>query len=97
MRLPAFALTLMMMVCLGWAEAAPGKTALTFGLVAKSQSNPVFQAARTGAEQAAKDLGAKDGLSIRIDWRTCHGTSRRSFMDETTSSSRTCSVTPIAR
>src|SRR5947209_10971921 len=70
MRLPAFALTLMMMVCLGWAEAAPGKTALTFGLVAKSQSNPVFQAARTGAEQAAKDLGAKDGLSIRIDWRT---------------------------
>jgi ribose transport system substrate-binding protein len=39
-------------------------------LVAKSQSNPVFQAARTGAEQAAKDLGAKDGVSIRIDWRT---------------------------
>lgn len=70
MRLPAFALTLIMMVCLGWADAAPGKKSLTLGLVAKSQSNPVFQAARTGAEQAAKDLGAKDGLSIRIDWRT---------------------------
>lgn len=42
----------------------------TFGLVAKSQSNPVFQAARTGAEQAAKDLGAKYKITIKIDWRT---------------------------
>jgi len=42
----------------------------TFGLVAKSQSNPVFQAARTGAEQAAKDLGEKYHITIKIDWRT---------------------------
>lgn len=42
----------------------------TIGLVAKSQGNPVFQAARVGAEQAAKDLGAKYGVSIKIDWRT---------------------------
>lgn len=42
----------------------------TFGLVAKSQSNPVFQAARTGAEQAAKDLGEKYKINIKIDWRT---------------------------
>jgi ABC-type sugar transport system, periplasmic component len=42
----------------------------TFGLVAKSQSNPVFQAARTGAEQAAKDLGEKYHIAIKIDWRT---------------------------
>src|SRR6266850_4108169 len=42
----------------------------TFGLVAKSQGNPVFQAARVGAEQAAKDLGSKFGISIKIDWRT---------------------------
>src|SRR5882757_8331003 len=42
----------------------------TFGLVAKSQSNPVFQAARTGAEQAAKDLGEKYKIAIKIDWRT---------------------------
>src|SRR5437764_14932301 len=42
----------------------------TIGLVAKSQGNPVFQAARVGAEQAAKDLGAKYLLSIKIDWRT---------------------------
>jgi ribose transport system substrate-binding protein len=49
---------------------AADKKSYTFGLVAKSQSNPVFQAARTGAEQAAKDLGAKNGLMINIDWRT---------------------------
>jgi ribose transport system substrate-binding protein len=49
---------------------AAEKKSYTFGLVAKSQSNPVFQAARTGAEQAAKDLGAKNSLMIKIDWRT---------------------------
>src|SRR5436189_419491 len=46
------------------------KKSYTIGLVAKSQGNPVFQAARVGAEQAAKDLGAKHGLTIKIDWRT---------------------------
>src|SRR2546423_13740499 len=50
--------------------AAETNKAYTFGLVAKSQSNPVFQAARSGAEQAAKDLGAKNNLTIKIDWRT---------------------------
>ena len=50
-------------------SAETGKS-YTIGLVAKSQSNPVFQAARVGAEQAAKDLGAKNGISIKIDWRT---------------------------
>lgn len=43
---------------------------LTLGLVAKSQGNPVFQAARVGAEDAARELGAKHNLAIRIDWRT---------------------------
>src|SRR5258707_8300285 len=49
---------------------AEAKKSYTLGLVAKSQGNPVFQAARVGAEQAAKDLGAKHGISIKIDWRT---------------------------
>src|SRR2546422_480066 len=49
---------------------AQGKKAYTIGLIAKSQSNPVFQAARVGAEQAAKDLGSKNGITIKIDWRT---------------------------
>jgi ribose transport system substrate-binding protein len=52
------------------AETNKSNKSYTFGLVAKSQSNPVFQAARTGAEQAAKDLGAKNHITIKIDWRT---------------------------
>ena len=43
---------------------------LIIGLVAKSQGNPVFQAARVGAEDAAKALSAKHNMKIRIDWRT---------------------------
>ncbi|MBX3736084.1 MAG: substrate-binding domain-containing protein [Candidatus Didemnitutus sp.] len=50
------------------ASAAP--RTITLGLVAKSQGNPVFQAARVGAEDAAVDLGQKLGLAIKIDWRT---------------------------
>ncbi|WP_415910513.1 substrate-binding domain-containing protein [Oleiharenicola sp. Vm1] len=50
------------------ASAAP--RTITLGLVAKSQGNPVFQAARVGAEDAAADLGKKLGLTIKIDWRT---------------------------
>jgi ribose transport system substrate-binding protein len=49
---------------------AQGKKSYTIGLVAKSQGNPVFQAARVGASEAAKELGAKHGLQIKIDWRT---------------------------
>jgi ribose transport system substrate-binding protein len=49
---------------------AQTKNTYTFGLVAKSQGNPVFQAARAGAEAAAKELGAKHGLTLKIDWRT---------------------------
>jgi ribose transport system substrate-binding protein len=52
--------------------AAPASSPrfITIGVIAKSQSNPVFQAARVGAEDAARDLGAKYNLSIKIDWRT---------------------------
>src|SRR5438067_3995671 len=46
------------------------KKSYTLGLVAKSQSNPVFQAARVGALDAARDLGKKLGIEIKIDWRT---------------------------
>src|SRR5690349_7854069 len=47
-----------------------GKKSYVIGLVAKSQGNPVFQAARVGANDAAKELGAKHGIDIKIDWRT---------------------------
>jgi len=41
-----------------------------FGVIAKSQSNPVFQAARTGAFDAAADLSKKYGIKVTINWRT---------------------------
>src|SRR5215218_2863594 len=49
---------------------AQTKKSYTIGLVAKSQGNPVFQAARVGAMDAAKDLGKKYNVAIKIDWRT---------------------------
>ena len=43
---------------------------ITIGLVGKSQSNPVFIAAYAGARVAAKEIGAKKGVEVVIDWRT---------------------------
>src|SRR2546426_2836126 len=57
-------------LCLCAAGVAEAQKSYTIGLVAKSQGNPVFQAARVGAEQAARDLGSKFGIKIKIDWRT---------------------------
>jgi len=42
----------------------------TLGMVAKSQGNQFFEAARAGANAAARELGAKHGITITIDWRT---------------------------
>src|SRR3954452_12141421 len=66
MKYPAMFAFLLSALCV---SAAPEKS-YTIGLVAKSQGNPVFQAARVGAEQAAKDLGKKYNINIKIDWRT---------------------------
>lgn len=57
-------------LALSMSAFADGKKSYTIGLVAKSQGNPVFQAARVGAEQAARDLGKTHGIQIKIDWRT---------------------------
>jgi ribose transport system substrate-binding protein len=54
----------------GLALNAPAQKSYTLGLVAKSQGNPVFQAARVGAEAAARELSAQHNLKIKIDWRT---------------------------
>lgn len=43
---------------------------ITIGMVAKSQSNTVFQAAYAGAKDAAKELGPKYGVEVTIDWQT---------------------------
>ncbi|MGA8655694.1 MAG: substrate-binding domain-containing protein [Chthoniobacterales bacterium] len=64
--------TLTLTSLLGLAVAtgfAAGKD-YVFGLVAKSNNNPVFQAAKTGAEDEAKALSEKYGVNIKIDWRT---------------------------
>ena len=52
------------------ASTGPAKKALTITMIAKSTGNPVFLSARTGAEAAAKDLTAKTGVEVKIDWRT---------------------------
>ncbi|HZW07455.1 MAG TPA: substrate-binding domain-containing protein [Phycisphaerales bacterium] len=54
----------------GGASQPKGKKNYTIGLVAKSQDNPVFIAAKAGAEDAAKELGKKYGVDIKIDWQT---------------------------
>jgi ribose transport system substrate-binding protein len=51
------------------ANEAPKKS-YVFGVIAKSQANPVFQAARTGAMDAARDLAQKHGVKVEINWRT---------------------------
>jgi ribose transport system substrate-binding protein len=54
----------------GLTLTASAQKTYTLGLVAKSQGNPVFQAARVGAEAAARELSAQHNLKIKIDWRT---------------------------
>jgi len=46
------------------------KRQIRIGMVAKSESNDVFQAAKTGAFDAAKELSDKYNVDISIDWRT---------------------------
>ncbi len=43
---------------------------IVIGMVAKSQSNPVFQAGYAGAKDAARELGPKYGVVVEIDWQT---------------------------
>ena len=42
----------------------------TLGMIAKSQGNQFFEAAHSGANDAARELGKKYGITIKIDWRT---------------------------
>ena len=43
---------------------------ITIAMIAKSSTNPVFLAARTGAEAAAKELSSKLGISVEVVWLT---------------------------
>ena len=52
------------------AQGAGDKPTYGIGLIAKSQVNPVFKAARVGAEDAARDLSEQYGIDVQIRWQT---------------------------
>lgn len=43
---------------------------IKIAMIAKSSDNPVFLAARTGAEAAAKELSEKSGTKVEVEWLT---------------------------
>src|SRR5215831_17699835 len=51
-------------------SAAGGGKKITIAMIAKSSNNPVFLAARTGADAAAKDLSEKNGINVTVNWLT---------------------------
>ena len=64
-----FSLTVTSLLGLAAATCFAAEKTYTFGVVAKSNNNPVFQAAKTGAEDEAKKL-SQNGVTVKIDWRT---------------------------
>src|SRR5215475_13839062 len=52
------------------AATAKGKDTITIAVIAKSSTNPVFLAARTGAEAAAKELSDKNHIHVEVMWLT---------------------------
>jgi ribose transport system substrate-binding protein len=72
-KLGLFAAALLVAACAGGdggaGAAGAGDNRLTIAVIAKSSTNPVFLAARTGAEAAAKELSG-DSLQVEIVWLT---------------------------
>jgi ribose transport system substrate-binding protein len=64
------ALTVTSLLGLAAATGFAAEKTYTFGVIAKSNNNPVFQAAKTGAEDEAAKLSKEHGANIKIDWRT---------------------------
>jgi ribose transport system substrate-binding protein len=62
-----FAVAVMMFAA---ADAGAQARKIKLGMVAKSQSNAVFQAGYAGALAAAKELGPKYNAEVTIDWQT---------------------------
>jgi ribose transport system substrate-binding protein len=52
------------------AAPAGGKNKIKIAMIAKSSTNPVFLAARTGAERAAAEISQKEGIQVTVDWLT---------------------------
>src|SRR5207244_3976888 len=59
-------LSLLLIAWLSLSSSAHAEKSYTLGMVAKSQGNPFFEAARAGANDAARELSAKHGVKIRI-------------------------------
>ncbi|HET7462525.1 MAG TPA: substrate-binding domain-containing protein [Longimicrobium sp.] len=52
-------------------QAGDANRPITIAVIAKSSNNPVFLAARTGAEAAAKEISAQPGgPQVRVNWLT---------------------------
>jgi ribose transport system substrate-binding protein len=49
---------------------AKGGKSIVLAMIAKESANPVFLAARTGADAAAKELSAKYGVDVKVEWLT---------------------------
>jgi ribose transport system substrate-binding protein len=62
--------------CAGDRDAQPGSGSpaddnrIAIAMIAKSSTNPVFLAARTGAEAAARELTGQTGVQIEVVWLT---------------------------
>lgn len=54
----------------GGGKTSQAKKTFKIAMIAKSQSNPVFQLSKTGAEEAAIELSKTLGVDIQIDWQT---------------------------
>ena len=52
------------------AAGTPAQRTVLIGILGKSQTNDVFQAAHAGARDAAAELGAKYGVKVEIEIRT---------------------------
>jgi ribose transport system substrate-binding protein len=72
----ALALAGTLLACRGQAPApsaspsASARKGLKIAMIAKSSTNPVFLASRTGAEAAARELSQKHGVAIEVAWLT---------------------------
>jgi ribose transport system substrate-binding protein len=64
------AMSIIFQACTKRNESGNTKKKIVIGLVAKSQSNPLFQAAYTGAKDAARELRERYGVEVVIDWQT---------------------------
>ncbi|MBS1715245.1 MAG: substrate-binding domain-containing protein [Armatimonadetes bacterium] len=51
-------------------NAGKPATSLKIAMIAKSSTNPVFLAAKTGAEAAAKEIKERDGVDVQVVWLT---------------------------